>query len=332
MAKVKWGVLSTADIARKKVVPAMLRGRNLEVVAVASRNQDKAEDFAKALGLPKTHGSYEDLLADSDVECVYIPLPNHMHVPWAIKALQAGKHVLCEKPVAMNAGQARELVEEASKHPGLKIMEAFMYRHHPQWIEAKRIVHSGGVGELRSVQSFFSYFNVDPGNIRNSVKAGGGAMMDIGCYCVSLARFLFDAEPDSIRGLVDIDPRFGTDRTCTGIMAFGERSASFACSTQLEDYQRVNILGDKGRVEIMIPFNAPPDEPCILLHQQGDKIETREFPICDQYTIQAELMSQAILDDTAVPTPLADAVANMRVIDAFLGRDRKPEGGWTSSG
>ncbi|THB70680.1 MAG: gfo/Idh/MocA family oxidoreductase [Desulfovibrio sp.] len=328
MSKVRWGVLSTADIGLKKVIPAMQQAANLEVVAICSRNQAKAEQAAQELGIPKALGSYEALLGDPDIDAVYIPLPNHMHVPWSKEALRAGKHVLCEKPIALTTAEAQELVDEAAKHPSLKIMEAFMYRHHPQWIEAKKLVDSGGVGDPWTIQSFFSYFNREAHNIRNKPEAGGGAMMDIGCYNISLSRFLFNAEPDKVLGVVDRDPDFGTDRMFTGIMTFGNRTSSFTCATQLEGYQRVNVLGPGGKVEIMIPFNAPPDEPCIVHHQQGDEITVYEHPVCDQYTVQGELMSQAILDDTPVPTPLADGVANMRVLEALMRSADK--GGWVA--
>ena len=306
----------------------MQKAASVKVEAVASRNLDKARDFARELGIPKVHGAYEDLLADPGIDAVYIPLPNHLHVPWAIKALEAGKHVLCEKPIALNAAEAGTLLRAAARSPRLKIMEAFMYRHHPQWIEAKRLVDAGGVGELRAVQSFFSYFNDDPGDIRNTASAGGGAMMDIGCYCISLSRFLFAAEPVKVCGLVDRDPRFGTDRMFTGIMDFGGRTASFVCATQLADWQRVNILGTTGRVEILIPFNAPPDTPCILRHQEGEAEREVSFSVCDQYTLQAEAMSRAIIEDAPVPTPLTDAAANMRALEALMRAADK--GGWVS--
>lgn len=318
MSKVRWGIMSTASIGLEKVIPAMQKAGNIEVRAIASRLEVASKKAATELGIPYACEGYEELLAAPEIDAVYIPLPNHMHVFWAIKALEAGKHVLCEKPIAMSSDEAQELLDAAAQHPNLKIMEAFMYRHHPQWIEAKRIVDSGGVGELRSIQIFFSYYNDDASNIRNKPSAGGGAMMDIGCYCVSLSRFIFNAEPQRVCGYVERDPDFKTDALFNGIMVFENGASSFTCSTQLAPYQRVNILGDKGRVEIRIPFNAPPDEPCILIHQQGEEETTQRFDICDQYTIQGELMSQAILDDTPVPTPLEDAVQNMRVLEDLL--------------
>lgn len=317
MRKLRWGILSTAKIGTQKVIPAMQQGERCEIHAIASRTLETAQQAARELGIPKAHGSYEALLADPEVEAIYNPLPNHLHVPWSIKALEAGKHVLCEKPIGLDAAEGQKLVDAAKAHPELKVMEAFMYRHHPQWRKAKQLVDEGGIGTLRTIQSFFAYFNTDAENIRNKADIGGGALMDIGCYCISLARFLFDAEPIRISGHMDIDPTFKTDRTTSALLEFPQGSTTFTCSTQLEPYQRVNILGDQGRIEIEIPFNAPPDKPCRLWHQQGGKTEEITFDICDQYTIQGDLFAAAVLEDKPVPTPIEDAVANMNVIDAL---------------
>lgn len=319
MNKVKWGVISTADIGLSKVLPAMKQGQHCELVGIASRNLSKAQEAASQLEIPKSYGSYEALLADPEIEAVYNPLPNHLHVPWSIKAIEAGKHVLCEKPIAMNSVEAQQLLDVAAQHPGVKVMEAFMYRRHPQWIKAKELVQSGEIGQVKTIQSFFSYFNDDPHNIRNIAAFGGGGLMDIGCYNISLSRFIFDAEPKRILGLIDHDPNFNTDRIASAILDFGAVTSTFTCSTQLADYQRVNIYGTTGRVELEIPFNAPPDRPTKLWHQTGaDRIEQMTFEVCDQYTLQGDLFSQAILNNTEVPTPLDDALANMKVIEAIV--------------
>jgi predicted dehydrogenase len=315
--KVRWGVLSTAKIGTAQVIPAMQAGRYCEIVAIGSRSLEKAQAAAHALSIPKAYGSYEELLGDSEIDAVYNPLPNHLHVPWSIKALEAGKHVLCEKPIALTTAGARELLDAAHRHPHLKVMEAFMYRHHPQWQRARQLVTQGGVGELRTIQSFFSYHNVDPGNIRNMADIGGGGLMDIGCYCISQARFIFDTEPLRVFGIVEYDPQFGTDRLASGVLDFGRGTATFTCSTQLTPYQRVNVFGTQGRLEIEIPFNAPTDRPARMWHQHGDAVDEIAFDVCNQYTIQGDLFSQAILNDTGVPTPLKDAVANMKVIEAI---------------
>ncbi len=318
MRKVRWGIMSTAKIGLQKVIPAMQKGDYTDIRAIASRDPDRARKAGKRLGIPRTFGSYDELLADADIEAVYIPLPNHLHVEWSIKALAAGKHVLCEKPLGLNAANARKLQAAAEAHSHLKVMEGFMYRHHPQWQRAKLLVDRGKIGELRAIQSFFAYYNVAPDNIRNRADAGGGGLMDIGCYPVSLARFLFEAEPLRVCGVMELDPVFKTDRQVSGIMVFGAGTATFTCGTQLAPYQRVNILGTDGRIEIEIPFNAPADQPCRMWYQSGIQIEEIQLEICDQYTIQGDLFAKAILDDTPVPTPLSDAVANMQVIDALV--------------
>jgi predicted dehydrogenase len=323
MSEVRWGVLGTSKFAQTKFIPAMKQCRLGKITAIASRDLSVASATADRLGIAKAYGSYEELLADAGVDVIYNPLPNHLHVPWSIKALEAGKHVLCEKPVGLSSAEAGELLSAAKLRPHLKVMEAFMYRHHPQWCRAKQIIDEGGIGRLRTIQSFFSYFNTDPNNIRNRVDAGGGGIMDIGCYNVSLSRFIFAAEPKRVIGCIEYDPDFRTDRLASGILDFGCGTASFTCSTQLAPYQRVNILGTAGRLEIEIPFNAPPDRPCRMWHQHGTEIEEIAFDICDQYTIQGDLLSEAILNDTPVPTPLEDAIANMQVIEAIFrsGRD-----------
>ena len=325
---VRWGILSTAKIGTEKVIPAMQQGELSEITAIASRDADRARAAADALGIPKSYGSYEELLADPDIDAIYNPLPNHLHVSLSIQAMEAGKHVLCEKPIGLTSGEGQQLVDAGAAHPELKLMEAFMYRHHPQWQRARQIVADGGVGELRTIQTAFAYFNDDGENIRNIADIGGGGMMDIGCYAISVARFIFDAEPDRVVGIVEYDETFGTDRLASAMLDFGRGTGTFSCSTQLTPYQRVNIFGTTGRVEIEIPFNAPPDRPCLMWHETGDGIEEIEFPVCDQYTIQGELMSQAILDDTPVPTPIADAVANMKVIEAVFESGRT--GGWVN--
>jgi predicted dehydrogenase len=322
MSKIRFGVLSTARIGLEKVIPAMQRGARTEVAAIASRDLARAQAAAGRLGIPQAYGSYEELLAAPTVEAVYIPLPNHLHVRWSIAALEAGKHVLCEKPIGLSAAEGQTLVDAARAHPRLKVMEAFMYRHHPQWQRAKQLVDDGAIGETRTIQSFFSYFNDDAANIRNQVETGGGGMADIGCYCVSLARFIFDAEPLRVLGLAEYDPDFQTDRLASGILDFGRTTSTFTCGTQLAPFQRVNIVGSGGRVEIDIPFNAPPDRPCTMRHQRGGRVEEIALDVCDQYTIQGDLFARAVLDQRAVPTPIEDAVANMRVVEALLASAR----------
>ncbi|MGH9800037.1 MAG: Gfo/Idh/MocA family protein [Blastocatellia bacterium] len=326
MSKIRWGVLGTSKFAQNKIIPAVKHCQHAEITAIASRDLGKAEEEARRFGFAKAYGSYEELLTDAEIDAIYNPMPNHMHVDWSIRALQAGKHVLCEKPIGLSSSEGQRLVDAAKQHPKLKIMEAFMYRLHPQWQRAKQLVDAGKIGQLRTVQSFFSYFNTDASNIRNKADIGGGGMMDIGCYNVSLSRFIFGAEPTRVLGIAEFDPQFQTDRLASGILDFGNGTATFTCSTQLSPYQRVNIFGTEGRIEIEIPFNAPPDKPCRMWHQQADKIEEIVFDICDQYTIEFDLFSLAVLNDTAVATPLEDAVANMKVIEAVF--ESSKTGGW----
>jgi len=318
MSKVRWGILSTAAIGTEKVIPAMQQAELCEITAIASRDLGKAKAAADKLGIASAYGSYEELLSDPNIDAIYNPLPNHLHVPWSIRALEAGKHVLCEKPIGLTSAEGQQLVDAGKQHPKLKLMEAFMYRHHPQWLRARQIVRDGGIGELCTIQSAFSYFNDDAGNIRNLPDIGGGAMMDIGCYPISLSRFLFNKEPDRVFGTVDFDPRFKTDRLASVILDFGSGTSAFTCSTQLAPYQRVHIFGSEGRVEIEIPFNAPSDTPCKMWHQRGEEIEEILLDTCDQYGIQGDLFARAILDNTEVPTAIEDAVDNMRVIEAVF--------------
>ncbi|KAA0140851.1 Gfo/Idh/MocA family oxidoreductase [Gimesia chilikensis] len=324
--RIRWGILSTAKIGTVQVIPAMQQGEHCEISAIASRTLDQAEQTAAELGIPRAYGSYEELLTDPDIDAIYNPLPNHLHVPWSIKAIEAGKHVLCEKPIGLSSSEGQQLVDCAAAHPELKVMEAFMYRHHPQWQLARKLVTDGTIGELRTIQSFFSYFNDDPQNIRNQSEIGGGGLMDIGCYPISLSRFIFGEEPQRVSGIVEYDSELGTDRLASATLDFGRGTSTFTCSTQLNPYQRVQIHGTQGRVEIEIPFNAPIDRPCRVWHQTGADIAEVKLDQCNQYSIQGDLFSLAILNNTAVPTPLTDAVANMKVIEAIVESNRS--GAW----
>ncbi|MBW4889072.1 Gfo/Idh/MocA family oxidoreductase [Mucilaginibacter sp. HMF5004] len=317
--KIRWGILSTAKIARTQVIPAMQQSKLCEVTAIASRDGKKAEQTAKELGIPKFYSNYEALFADPDIDAIYNPLPNDMHVEYTLQALQAGKHVLCEKPIALNAEQAQQLADAAKQYPQLKLMEAFMYRFHPQWLKAKALVDEGILGEVKTIQAFFSYFNIDAANIRNKPEAGGGALMDIGCYCISFPRFIFGGEPRQVVSLIDRDPIMHTDRITSAILDFGDgKSATFSCSTQMEPYQRVNIFGTKGKLEIEIPVNAPADAAAKMWLQVNKVIDEITVPAVNQYTLQGDAFSLAILNDTPVPTPLTDAINNMAAIDAIF--------------
>ncbi len=328
MRKVKWGIISTAKIGVEKVIPAMMKCGNVEIIAISSRNLESAQKAADVLGIAKAYGSYEALLLDPEVEAIYNPLPNHLHVPWTIKALQAGKHVLCEKPIALNAAEASLLIEAKEKFPHLKLMEAFMYRHTPQWKYAKQKISEGSIGQLRNIHSIFSYYNSDPNNIRNQSDIGGGGLMDIGCYCISLSRWLFEQEPARVVATIEFDPVMKTDRLASGILDFSTGSGLFTCSTQMAPYQRATISVTDGVIEIDIPFNAPPDRPTRLWMYTKQGKEEVEFDAVDQYTLQGTSFSQSILDDTSVYTPIEDAISNMKVIDALFESGTKNQ--WVS--
>jgi predicted dehydrogenase len=320
---VRWGVLSTAKIGIDKVIPATAAADRCEVVAIASRDLERARAAAFELGIARAFGSYEDLLADPDVDAVYNPLPNHLHAEWTIAAARAGKHVLCEKPLATTSTDAERMIQ-ACEAEGVLLMEAFMYRLHPTWEAVTSLVASGRIGELKTVQSWFSYFNDDPGDIRNLVETGGGALYDIGCYCVNLSRMLFGAEPERVGGSVLRDPVMGIDVLTSGILDFGDVVATFTCSTRAEPDQRVHIYGTDGRISIEIPFNIPPDRPTrVFVTAGGDppvrpETEVLTFDPANEYTIQAERFAAAVLDGGQVPIPPSDAVGNLRVIEELF--------------
>ena len=334
MTKVKWGVLGVAKIATDKVIPAMQRGEYSQVLGIASRSIDRARQAAAGLGIPRAYGSYEELLADLEIEAVYNPLPNHLHVPWSIKAAEAGKHVLCEKPIALSVEETRQLIA-ARDRTGVRIGEAFMVRTHPQWIRARELVRNGSIGRLLAVVTAFSYDNRDPENIRNVLDWGGGGLMDIGCYPIQISRFLFGTEPGRVTGTIERDPKMGVDRLTSAILDFGSGQAIFTCATQMVPYQRVQILGTEQRLEIEIPFNAPPDQPCRMFIDDGSDLfgaamKTGQLPVCDQYTIQGDLFSRAVREDGEVPTPLEDSIRNMAVIEAIFRAEKS--GHWEVPG
>jgi predicted dehydrogenase len=320
--RVRWGVLGVAAIATKKVIPGMRKSERTEVAAIASRQLSRAKEAAERLGIAKAYGSYEELLADPQIDAIYNPLPNHLHVPWTAKAAGAGKHVLCEKPIALSAAEAAMLIEIRDR-ARVKMGEAFMLRTHPQWLRASELVRSGEIGELRAIVSEFSYFNRDPKNIRNVVEYGGGALMDIGCYPITMSRWLFGREPARVSALAERDPEMGTDRLTSALLDYAPGQALFACSTQLVPFQSMQIFGTIGRIEIEIPYNIPPDRPSRIFIDNGSQLgglsaHVEEFPACDQYMTQAEAFSKAIQENGKVPVTIEDAVSNMAVIDAVF--------------
>ena len=327
--KIRWGILSTANIGMQKVTPAIMASPSSEVVAIASRDASKARAAADQLGIARAYGSYEELFADPEIDAIYNPLPNHLHVPMTLAAAKAGKHVLCEKPIALSAAEAEQLRDIPK---GIIFMEAFMVRFHPQWARVREIIRSGELGEIRAINAVFSYHNVDPNNVRNMADIGGGGIMDIGCYPITAARYFFEGEPERVVSLVERDPNFGTDRLASVLADFGGgRQLSFICSTQAAPHQRVQVLGTKAKAEIIIPFNAPPNTPTAITVDTGSAIDgtlaRREIlPACDQYTEQAEAFAQAVLGKTPLPYGVEDAILTMRVIDAIFASEKT--GAW----
>jgi predicted dehydrogenase len=325
MSKVGWGVISTAKIGLKKVVPGMQKSERLEIQAIASRSVTAARKAADELGIPNAYGSYEELLADPKIEAVYNPLPNHLHVPLTLQAAAAGKHVLCEKPIALSAAEADRLRGVAGK---VLIMEAFMVRFHPQWLRVRELIRQGQVGTLRTVQMFFSYFNDDPANIRNMAAIGGGALYDIGCYPIVAGRFFFETEPRRAIALIDRDPAFGTDRLTSALIDFGGgRHLDFTVSTQCVPFQRLQICGSKGRIEMQIPVNAPQGAKTVLFLDDGaaldgSSVRAETVAPSDQYMLQGEAFSRAIRGEIELPYGVEDAVRNMRIIDALFRSER----------
>jgi predicted dehydrogenase len=322
VAPVRWGVLGAANIALRKVIPGMQKSELAKVVAIASRDKEKALTAADQLGIARAYGSYDELLDDPEVEAIYNPLPNHLHVPWSIRAAERGKHVLCEKPIALSADEARQLLAVRDR-TGVKIGEAFMVRTHPQWLKAKELVTTGRIGALRLVTGHFSYYKRDPNDIRSRVEWGGGALMDIGCYPIFFSRWMFDAEPVEVVSIVERDPDMEVDRLTSAMLRFEGGQATFSCSTQIVPYQTMQIFGTTGRISVEIPFNAPADRPCRIFIDDGrdfvgSGVETITFPTVDQYTLQADAFSEAIRGVRTVPVSLEDAIANMSVIDALF--------------
>ncbi len=321
--KIRWGILGVAGIAVRRVIPAMHASTECEIAAIASRDLRKAEDAARSLGIARAYGSYDELLADRSIDVIYNPLPNHLHVPWSIRATEASKHVLCEKPVGRSAAEVRQLIE-ARDHAGVKIGEAFMVRTHPRWLRVQELARAGRIGDLRLIHGWCGYFNRDPHDVRNSLEYGGGALLDIGCYPVTLSRFIFGEEPARVSGLIERDPEMRTDRLTSATLEFPTGRCVFTCSTQLAYSQRMTLFGTKGRIEIDRPINPVTDEPSRILVDDnpadaaGGGITAEMIPACNQFTIQGDLFSRAIREGAEVPVPLEDALKNMAVIDAIF--------------
>ncbi|MEN8201055.1 MAG: Gfo/Idh/MocA family oxidoreductase [Bacteroidota bacterium] len=329
MERIKWGILSTAKIGLKYVIPAMQAGEFTGVTAIASRSEEKADVAAASLGIERAYGSYEELIEDPDVDCIYNPLPNSMHMEWTLKAMEAGKHVLCEKPIGLTVAEVEEMIRVRDKC-GVKAGEAFMVKTNPQWMETRERVRRGEVGEPRLIHGAFSYFNPDPSNIMNIPELGGGGIWDIGCYCTTMSRYIFEDEPQRLVSSLEFDPEMHIDRLASVLMEFPAGQALFSVSTQLVPYQRMHIFGTIGHLEVMIPFNAPNDRECTVAQDKGsillDEITTHGYPVADQYTLMSDAFSKAILTDGDVPVSLEDALSNTKVLTAIF--DSAKSGKW----
>ncbi len=323
MSTIRWGVVSTAKIGRNFVIPAILKAPGAELAAIASRDLARAEACAEEFGAARAHGSYEDLFADPDIDAVYNPLPNHLHVLVTRQAAEAGKHVLCEKPLGMTAAEAADLIAVRDS-TGLVIQEAFMVKSHPQWTRALDLVRNGRIGKVGTVAAHFSYFNRDAQNVRNMAGIGGGGLLDIGCYAILSTRRVFGREPLRVAAVIDRDPDFGTDRLASALLDFGDgATATFTVSTQLSMHQRVVMVGDKGRVEITVPFNAPIDGATHVLIDDGSALggastTTETIEPVDQYALEVEDFGRAVRGEAPPPMSLEESVANMEVIDAIF--------------
>ncbi|MBS0420092.1 MAG: Gfo/Idh/MocA family oxidoreductase [Proteobacteria bacterium] len=322
MDKVIWGILSTANIGIKRVIPAILSGQRGVVAAIASRDAERARTVAARFGIERSYSSYDALLEDPQIEAIYNPLPNHLHVEWTVKALDAGKHVLCEKPIGLNAQEAQAIIA-ARDRSGKRVIEAFMVRFHPQWHRVRTLVRSGRIGTVRALQSAFTFPVANPQNVRNRLEYGGGALYDVGCYPIVTARYLFGTEPVRVIALIDRDPTFGVDRVTSGLVAFaGGEQLVLTSSLQLALYQRVVVLGSRGRIEIPIPFTPPKEHACRIVIDSGDSLDgsssvVEEFAAVDQYQLQCDLAAASFRNEVTQEFPIEDAIANMRVIDAL---------------
>lgn len=318
---VRWGMLGTSGHARRRVIPAVSQMKHATLTAVASRESARAEAYARELNIPKAYGSYDALLADPEIDAVYIALPNHKHAAWSIRAAEAGKHVLCEKPIACQAADVENIIHARDRY-GIQAGEAFMVASHPQWLLARELIQSGRIGEPRAIQTAFGFLLSHPANIRNVVQYGGGTLFDIGCYPVFCSRFVLGREPRRVFCNMEYDPESGVDRLTSGTLDFGEVQSSFVCSLQVAPHQHMVFLGTKGRVELEIPFNAPADRPARVVIDDGRDLVgggavSTEMPVCDQYALEFDAFSEAILKGGEVPVTLENALGNMKVLDAL---------------
>lgn len=317
MKKIRFGVLGVSNHFYKRIALPLNETDNCEVYAIASREVSKAKVAGEEFGIPVSDLNYEELINHDEVDAIYIPQPNHLHAEWTIKALEAGKPVLCEKPLAMDAQEANQMAD-VSKRLNIPLMEGFMYRFHPLWQHIRNLIRTNQIGQINSVHTIFTYNNPSSSNIRNIKEFGGGALMDIGCYAISVPRFLFGSEPDKVMATMEEHPEFGTDMHTTALMQFGSANASFFVSTASEPFQKVEIIGTAGTITVHVPFNTYVDTPSTITVSTGQGAREVEFPICDPYGLMFDAFSSALIDQKPVPVPIEDAINNMKVIDAVV--------------
>lgn len=318
--KLRWGILGSASIAIRSVIPGIQQSQRNEVTAIASRNLDKASETAQQLGIPTAYSSYEELLADEQIDAVYIPLPNHLHCEWAIRAAQTGKHILCEKPLALNADQAQQMAD-AAQTAGVHLAEAFMYRHHPRYEQIANIIDSGEIGEIRGIHSTFTFNNSSAdGNVRFRRDWGGGALYDIGCYSISAARMLLRAEPSAATVKGFFSPEHdNVDMMASGLLEFGDRiGVTFDSGMWAAFRNTLEVLGTKGIIEVPSAFVSHEDNRSNFFVTVGDERREVEVPVINQYAAQADDFARTVLDGIAPRYGAEDAVQNMRVLEACL--------------
>ncbi|MFO8001862.1 MAG: Gfo/Idh/MocA family oxidoreductase [Marinilabilia sp.] len=329
MKKLKIGILGTSNHYMKRIVLPLKETQYCESYAIGSRDIEKAAGLAREFDLPLWYGSYEAVLKDGDVDMIYIPLPNHMHKEWVDRSLEEGKPVLCEKPLGMNTQEAMEMVDK-SRETNVPLMEGFMYMFHPMWQHARDIVRTGQIGGIQYIHTSFSYNNPSPQNIRNIPEYGGGALMDIGCYAISVPRFIMGAEPERVMSFISHHPEFGTDMHTSGILDFGGPRATFAVSTASQPFQRVDIVGSSGSITVHVPFNTYVDVPAVITVTDGIGTRDIKFPVCNAYGLMFDSFARAVEEQGPLPVSLKDAVDNMKVIDAV--RQSARSGDWIKNG
>ena len=312
----RWGILSTANIGRAAVIPAIQASTNGEVVAVASRDLGQAASFAEKLGIPRAIGGYQALLDDPEIDAVYIPLPNSLHLEWTIKAAAAGKHILCEKPLALDAAQCLEM-DAAAERAGVKLMEAFMYRFHPQIARAQELITSGAVGDVRHMHAAFTFRLTNPNNIRLQPELGGGSLMDVGCYCVNALRTFAGAEPIEVQAFARWHEN-GVDEQMAGVLRFDNGlSGQFDSALTLDRRETFLAAGTEGTLQLPVAYLPGKADTTVLVQHGRDQAQQHIVPGVDEYRLMVEHFADCVLHDRPVRYDAREAVRTLHVIEAL---------------